>query len=97
MPPLCWNTTLTGPTPNTHQTVRTPLPYGSPSAPACVICVRTFAALTGSGNAGTVTCSVPRYCELLVTSFWAPPVLVHVAPASSGAASSGARVPQIRL
>ena len=50
---------LTGPTPYTHQTVRTPLPYGSPSAPACVASLRTFEAMIPSGNAGTVTISCP--------------------------------------
>ena len=59
LPPACWNTTFTGPTPYTHQVVRTPLPYGSPSAPACVICERIFAATTGMSNAGTVIDSVP--------------------------------------
>ena len=49
-PPACSKTILTGPTPYTHQTVRTPLPYGSPSAPACVMSDRTFAAITGSGT-----------------------------------------------
>ena len=59
LPPLWAKTTFTGPTPYTHQAVRMPLPYGSPSAPACVICDITFAASTGCGNAGTVTSSVP--------------------------------------
>src|SRR5437588_631945 len=59
LPPACWNTTFTGPTPYAHHVVRTPLPYGSPSAPACVICDWIFAARTGCGNAGTVTISVP--------------------------------------
>ena len=59
LPPACSKVIFTGPTPYTHQTVRTPLPYGSPSAPACVVSVRTFAARTPSGNAGTLTDSVP--------------------------------------
>src|SRR4051794_14500946 len=55
LPPACLNWTFTGPTPHTHHTVRTPLPYGSPIAPPdCVMSERTFAATTGSGNAGTV-------------------------------------------
>ena len=60
LPPLWANTILAGPTPYTHQTVRTPLPYGSPSAPTCVICVRTSAASTAFGKAGTVTGARPR-------------------------------------
>ncbi len=56
---------------------------------------RTFAATTGSGNAGTVICSRPWYCETLVTSPSAPPRLVHVSFESSGAARTGARPPQI--
>ena len=59
LPPECWKTTFTGPTPYTHQTKRMPLPYGSPIAPACVTSERTFAARTPSGNAGTVTFSTP--------------------------------------
>jgi len=46
-PPACSKTIFTGPTPDTHQIVRTPLPYGSPSAPACVTSVLIFAAVTG--------------------------------------------------
>src|SRR4051812_41334122 len=72
-----------------------PEPYGSPSAPACVICVCTFAAVTAAGNAGTVTCSVPTYFDVLVTSFWKPPVELHAVPVSSGSTSVGVRVPQI--
>ena len=61
LPPACSKTTFTGPTPHTHQIVRTPLPYGSPSAPPdCVMSERTFAASTGAANAGTVTDSTPR-------------------------------------
>ena len=88
---------MTGPTPYTHQTVRTPLPYGSPSAPACVMSLRTFAAITGSGKAGTVTSSRPWYCEKLVTSPSAPPRLAQLDPDRSGCASVGARVPQINM
>ncbi len=58
-PPAWRNSTFTGPTPYTHQVVRRPLPYGSPSAPAWVICVCTFAAVTGIGKAGIVIDSVP--------------------------------------
>ena len=78
LPPACWNTIFTGPTPYTHHVVRTPLPYGSPSAPACVICERIFAATTGCGKAGTVICSRPTYFVDLVTSFSAPPVLAQL-------------------
>ncbi len=60
LPPAWAKTIFTGPTPHTHQTVRMPLPYGSPSAPVCVISVRTFAAVTGWAKAGTVTRSCPR-------------------------------------
>ena len=74
LPPACSNTTLTGPTPKTHHTVRTPLPYGSPSAPACVTSLRTFDASTPSGNAGTTTFSVPSYSDVLdERSLPAPP------------------------
>ena len=59
-PPAWRNTILTGPTPRTHQTVRTPLPYGSPIAPACVMSDSTFAAITPPGNAGTLMRSRPR-------------------------------------
>src|SRR5215212_4950983 len=97
VPPLCSNTIFTGPTPKTHQTVRMPLPYGSPSAPACESSERTFAASTGSGNAGTVTRSVPRYVDVLETSLLAPPVAVHAVPRSSGSDSSGVREPHARL
>src|SRR3569833_3239193 len=72
-----------------------PEPYGSPSAPACVICVSTFAAVTGLGNAATVICSVPVYRDVLVTSFWKPPVAAHADPLSSGSSSVGERPPQI--
>ena len=51
---------LDGTDTQTHQTVRTPLPYGSPIAPAWVTSVRTLAARTGAENAGTRTTSVPR-------------------------------------
>src|SRR5918996_1879824 len=74
--------------------MRTPLPYGSPSAPACVTSVRTFEAMTACGKAGTVTGSRPRYWEKLCTSPSAPPVAVHVTFLRSGAASIGARLPQ---
>src|SRR4249919_1405855 len=94
-PPACSNVIFTGPTPYTHHTVRTPLPYGSPMAPACVMSVRTFAATTGSGNAGTVICSRPWYCDTLVTSPSAPPRLAQVSFASNGAARTGARPPQM--
>src|SRR5262245_18855482 len=94
-PPLCSKTTLTGPTPYTHHAVRMPLPYGSPIAPACVTSVRIFAATTGSGNAGTVTFSVPTYVDALETSLPAPPTLDDDVPTSSGSFSTGARVPQI--
>ena len=94
-PPACSNTIFTGPTPDTHQIVRTPLPYGSPSAPACVMSERTFAAVTGCGNAGTVTFSWPRYVDELVTSAFAPPVLDHDAPLTSGSERTGDREPQI--
>src|SRR5262245_516935 len=57
--PSCRKTTLTGPTPQTHQIVRTPLPYEAPSAPFCVICERIFAANAGRENAGTLTRSSP--------------------------------------
>jgi hypothetical protein len=54
--PLAWrNSICTGPTPRTHQTVRTPVPNGSPSAPACETSERTTAASMPCGNAGTVT------------------------------------------
>src|SRR4051794_33679472 len=87
--PACWNSTFTGPMPYAHHTVRIPEPYGSPSAPAWVICVCTFAAVTGDGNAGTVSCSVPTYFDVLVTSFWKPPVAAHCVPTSSGSTSVG--------
>src|SRR5215213_932265 len=74
-----------------------PLPYGSPSAPACEISDRIFAASTGIGNAGTVTLSVPRYVDELVTSLLAPPVAVHAVPRRSGSVRSGVREPQARL
>src|SRR5215212_2099735 len=96
VPPLCSNTTFTGPTPYTHHTVLMPLPYGSPSAPACESSERIFAASTGIGNAGTVTLSVPRYVEELVTSLLAPPVPVHAVPRRSGSVRSGVRDPQAR-
>jgi hypothetical protein len=58
--PLVWRKTiLTGPTPRTHQTVRTPLPYGSPIAPAWVTSDSTLAAVTPAGNAGTLIVSRP--------------------------------------
>src|SRR5439155_12640469 len=90
-PPACSNTIFTGPTPNTHQTVRTPLPYGSPSAPAWVASERTFAARTPSGNAGTLTISVPSYEDVLETSFCAPPVPCQDVSFRRGAASTGLR------
>src|SRR3954449_5334549 len=74
-----------------------PEPYGSPSAPACVICVCTFAAVTGDEKAATVICSVPTYFDVLVTSFWKPPVLDHCVPASRGSTSVGERDPQMTL
>src|SRR5438445_5686150 len=77
--------------------VRVPLPYGSPSAPACVILVTTRAAVTPAGNAGTVTVSCPVYVDVLETSFAAPPELAHVTPCRRGSASTGCRAPQIRL
>ena len=96
-PPACWNSIFTGPTPATHQIVRVPLPYGSPSAPAWVITVLTRAAVTGFGNAGTETCSCPMYVEVLETSCACPPVLVQVKPLSRGSSSTGWREPQITL
>ena len=50
--------------------------------------LRTFAARTGAGNAGTVTSSRPRYCETLETSPFAPPFETHVAPLISGSLST---------
>src|SRR5690349_5874867 len=97
LPPAWSKTTFTGPTPYTHQIVRVPLPYGSPSAPAWLIVVRTRAAITGCGNAGTVTGAWPRYVDVLATSLPAPPVLDHVNPWTSGSCSTGLREPQITL
>ena len=96
-PPAWSKTTFTGPTPYTHQVNRMPLPYGSPIAPACVICVRIFAAITPCGNAGTVTGSLPRYVDALETSFCEPPEPPHEMPFSSGSASTGFREPQMML
>src|SRR5207247_800085 len=94
---LAWsNSIFTGPTPYTHQTNLTPLPNGSPSAPACVISERTFAATTGCGNAGTVIFSVPTYDDELDTSPDAPPVESHSIPSTSGSCSVGLRLPQIK-
>ena len=60
-PHVCWKTHFTGPDAvHPPHGARTPLPYGSPIAPACVTSVRIFAAMTGIGNAGTVIDSVPR-------------------------------------
>ncbi len=59
-PPAWRKTIFTGPTPYTHHTVRTPLPYGSPIAPAWLSSDCTAAARTGCGNAGTVIVCVPR-------------------------------------
>src|SRR5262249_50755053 len=97
VPPEWAKTTLTGPTPYTHHTVRTPLPYGSPIAPACETCVCTFAAVTGSGKAGTGTFSAPGETDEPVTSPCAPPVPFHSAPWRSGSRSTGARVPQMTV
>jgi hypothetical protein len=58
-PPAWRNSIFTGPTPRTHQTVRTPLPYGSPIAPPWVISERTFAATMPCGKAPTTTRSRP--------------------------------------
>jgi len=58
--------------------VRVPLPYGSPRAPACVIVERTFAAVTGPENAGTVTCSLKR---------WSPTEYRQVSTPRSGSMS----------
>src|SRR3981189_2904283 len=58
---------------------------------------RTFAATTGSLNAGTVSVSVLTYWLLLPTSLPVPPVLAQVRPLSSGSGSVGGRAPHITL
>src|ERR1044071_4991804 len=88
-PPVWSKTIWTGPTPYPHHVVRVPLPYGSPSAPSCVMVERISAASTGCWNAGTEIFWTPRYCDELVTSFCVPPVLVHAVPSNSGSASMG--------
>ena len=74
-----------------------PLPYGSPIAPACVICERTLAATTGVENAGTLTFSFPRYTDVLGDVVLRAAGPAHATPFSSGSASTGFREPQMTL